>query len=257
LRDHPEYHYFREDLAEPPPCLLKQQRTEIFYFSDAALAALKEDAAEKRSDSDRLISRDDALCALIWRSLINAEHSAGAIDSVGTSTFQLTVDGRARISPPLPHDFLGCTTLVQSVDTDVRTVLDPASFYSCAVDVCRATNAITPTYVDDVITMLNSIPDYTRILPGAYLDVLGKNVCATSLVDLDRIYRMDWGVGLGKCERLRVPNRTGFFNGLQIMLPRLPQSVGGGMEVVIALEKEPMRMLKQDNLWCRYASCIT
>ncbi|KAK3078181.1 hypothetical protein LTS18_008238 [Coniosporium uncinatum] len=256
LRDHPEYHYFREVPAEPPPCLLKQQRTQVFYFSNAALAALERDAAGECGDSDRSISRGDALCALIWRSLINAERSAGAFDCTGSSTLQVTVDGRTRMSPPLAQDFLGCATLIQSMDTDVRTLLDPTSLYRCASAVRRATDGITPIYVDDVITMLNTISDYTRILPNAYLDVFGKNVCMTSWADLDRIYEMDWGVGLGKCERVRVPNKTGFFNGLQIMLPELPQNVGGGTEVVIALEKEPMKMLKQDKLWCRYARCI-
>ncbi|KAK3078075.1 hypothetical protein LTS18_008509 [Coniosporium uncinatum] len=249
IRDHPEYHYFREDPAEPPPCLLKQQRTQVFYFSNAALAALERDAAGECGDNDRLISRGDALCALIWRSLINAERSAGAIDCTGSSTLQVTVDGRTRMSPPLAQDFLGCTTLIQSVDTDVRTLLDPTSLYSCASAVRRATDGITPLYIDDVITMLNTIPDYTRILPYAYLDVLGKNVCMTSWANFDRIYEMDWGVGLGKCERVRVPNKTGLFNGLQIMLPELPQNAGGGIEVIIALEKEPMKMLKQDKLW--------
>ena len=54
------------------------------------------------------------------------------------------------------------------------------------------------------------------------------------------LYKIDWeGAFGGRCESARVPDK-GLLPGLQIVLPQMEESRGGGCEVMIVLEEEVM-----------------
>ena len=79
-----------------------------------------------------------------------------------------------------------------------------------------------------------NVPDYRRSIPRSMsADLLGRGTITTSWACFP-LYECEWGSAFGcKCERVRAP-RGGMFNGLQTVLPMLPERLGGGCEVMIA-----------------------
>ena len=114
---------------------------------------------------------------------------------------------------------------------------------------------VTAPYIESVIATMHNVPDYRRFIPTSFLDLLGRDTVQTSWSAFP-LYAYDWGQALGgKCERVRAP-KLGMFNGLQTILPALPESQGGGFEVMIGLESHVMEKLKKDPLWSEYCKPI-
>ena len=116
----------------------------------------------------------------------------------------------------------------------------------------KGTDQVDASYLDSLIGMIDSVPNLSLLLPLVFTDVLKTCSILTSWAGFS-MYDFDWGEALGgKCERLRtVPSIM--FNGMQVVLPRLPEEMGGGFEVVIGLEDDAMERLKGDNEWMKYA----
>ena len=79
----------------------------------------------------------------------------------------------------------------------------------------------------------NMLEDVDRLVPTAFLDIPGFNCVQTSWVGFE-LYRLDWGPLLGgKIEAVRAPH-VGVINGLQVILPPLPD---GGIEDLVGVGK--------------------
>jgi ABC-type antimicrobial peptide transport system permease subunit len=108
---------------------------------------------------------------------------------------------------------------------------------------------LTNQFTDDVVTLINQLEDVTRLVPTAYLDVLGKTSVQTSWAEFD-LATMEWGPLLGdKIEYVRCPN-TGILPGCHVVLPTLPN---GGVEVVFGTEGELLQKVLEDPLWAKFA----
>ena len=80
-----------------------------FYFSLAKLAELKQ-LASSSNQSDPWVSTHDALCGHLWRriSIARGFKSSDCRDSQTSHVqFACAIQGRQRLSPPLPDDYLG------------------------------------------------------------------------------------------------------------------------------------------------------
>ncbi|KAJ5253209.1 hypothetical protein N7489_003619 [Penicillium chrysogenum] len=98
LENHPEYTLLPfTPLGAPPKMASPNHRGQIFYFSPESLVALKADTsvtnATKPSDH-KWISTNDALSALLWRTVVVVQSPLEALKGDPMSVFNIAIDAR-------------------------------------------------------------------------------------------------------------------------------------------------------------------
>ena len=260
LSDHPEYTLFPEVPTGPPPFMTIPLKVEVFHISPASLKALKIAATpvvetETHAKQPMWVSTNDAVSALIWRSLIAVTYEGTEYKDEPLSCCQVAVNGRPKMDPPLPADYFGCALLFGTNYLPISSILVPGSLSTMALMIRQSIMKVTAPYVESVVAMIHNVPDYRRFVPTSFIDLLGLDTVQTSWSAFP-LYAYEWGHALGgKCERVRAP-KLGMFNGLQTILPALPESQGGGFEVMIGLEPHVMEKLKMDQVWSEYCRPI-
>ncbi|KAL1997859.1 hypothetical protein VTN02DRAFT_551 [Thermoascus thermophilus] len=256
LDDHPEYTLLPSTPRGAPPKMLSpDHRGQVFYFSPAALAALKAEAspvnATEPSDQP-WISTNDALSALLWRTVMAVQSPLDSLqgDPDPVSVFNIAIDGRRRTDPPVHPSTLGCFLEYIAVSAPIRQILGSASLADLAIRIRRAIRrADHGPFTDDVVTLIDRLDDVDRLVPTAFLDVPGFHCVQTSWVDFE-LYSLDWGPRLGgRIDAVRAPH-VGVINGLQVVLPVLPD---GGVEVLVGVEAGCLDRLLREPLWTRFA----
>ena len=260
LSDHPEYTFLPEVPTGPPPFATIPLKVEVFHISPASIKALKAAATpivetETHAKEPLWVSTNDAVSALIWRSLTVATYEGTEYKDEPLSCCQVAVNGRPKMGPPLPPDYFGCALMFGTNYLPISSVLVPGSLSTMALMIRQSIMKVTAPYIESVIATIRNVPDYRRFIPTSFVDLLGRDTVQTSWSAFP-LYAYDWGQALGgKCERVRAP-KLGMFNGLQTILPALPESQGGGFEVMIGLEPHVMEKLKKDPLWSEYCKPI-
>lgn len=248
IKDHPQYKLqptppIQKDTKDapttPPTFTLPPMTLTVFYFAVSKLAALKLSA----SPSSSFISTNDALCALLWSSITRArtlpENTAEGRETP-SSRLGFAVDGRRRLSTPLPPSYLGNVNIYASTRLPVSTLSKNAELKSIASAIRSAITEIDNDRIQDAIALINSIPNVTDLKP-AFNSFLGPDLAITSWRDMELV-GLDWGAGIGKVEAVRLPNVA--FDGLCVVLPALAD---GGLEVAVGLESSAMERLKRDE----------
>lgn len=228
-----------EDAPIAPTFTLPPMARTLFYFAAPKLAALKFSA----SPSSSFVSTNDALCALLWSSIARARtwpDNATEGQEPPSSLLGFAVDGRRRLSPPLPPTYLGNVNIYASARLPVSTLSKTTELNSIAPAIRAANAELDNDRIQDVIALVNSLANVTDLKPG-FNSFLGPDLAITSWRDMGLI-GLDWGAGIGKIEAVRFPE-TGF-DGLCIILPALAD---GGLEVVVGLEECAMERLKGDE----------
>ncbi|CAF9937222.1 hypothetical protein IMSHALPRED_011062 [Imshaugia aleurites] len=260
LSDHPEYVYLPEVPTGPPPFATIPLKVEVFHISPASLKALKAAATpvvdtESHAKEPMWVSTNDAASALIWRSLMVATYEGTDYKDEPLSCCQVAVNARPKLQPPLPNDYFGCALSFGTSNLPISSILVPGSLSTMALMIRQSIMKVTAPYVESVIATMHNVPDYRRFVWGSFMDLLGRNTVQTSWSAFP-LYEYNWGPALGgKCERVRAP-KLGMFNGLQTVLPALPESQGGGFELMIGLEPHVMEKLKADPVWSEYCKPI-
>ena len=104
-------------------------------------------------------------------------------------------------------------------------------------------------HTDDVAALVEKLGDVDRLVATAFLDVPGYNCVQTSWVNFE-LYGLNWGAKLGGAiQAVRAPS-VGIINGLQVVLPVLPD---GGMEILVGVEGSCLERLLSDPLWVKFA----
>jgi hypothetical protein len=171
------------------------------------------------------------------------------------SCCQLAVNGRPRMDPPLPADYFGCALTFATNDLPISSILTPESLPVMALMVCQSIMKVTAPYIESVVAMMRKVADFGRFVPRSFVDLLGRDTVMTSWAAFP-LYEYDWGPALGvKCERVRAP-KLAMFNGLQTVLPALPDRLGGGFEVMIGLEPHVMEKFKMDEMWSTFCRLV-
>lgn len=261
LEDHPEYVLLPFTPTEMPPSMLTTtHRAQIFYFSPESLAKLKKEAnpANATEPSDqKWISTNDAICALIWRSIMAAQFSSRTLESEGRGEseddpithFGIWMDGRLRTDPKIHPEALGCFMTCCGATVPLRKMLGQLTIADLSVLVRKAITSTEGHSINDVAALVNNQEHPTRLVLSANLDLSGKNVSLSSWVNYD-LYSLDWGSMLGgRIEAVRMP-RIGMIHGAQVVLPVLPN---GGVEVMTGIEGEFLDRLLQDPVLRRFA----
>ncbi|PWY73063.1 hypothetical protein BO70DRAFT_389336 [Aspergillus heteromorphus CBS 117.55] len=227
-------------------------RGQVFYFSPAALQALKADASpvHAREASDQpWISTNDALAALLWRTVMAVQWPLATLEGDPVSVFNIAIDGRLRTDPPVHPETLGCFLEYLAVSAPIREIVGSATLADLAIRIRRQVRRADRHFTDDVVTLADRLEDVNRLVPTAFLDVPGFNCVLTSWINF-QLYELDWGASLGhRIDAVRLPH-CGLLNGTQLVLPVPPE---GGLEVLLGVDGGCLDRLLQDQLWMKYA----
>ncbi|EFX06189.1 trichothecene 3-o-acetyltransferase [Grosmannia clavigera kw1407] len=252
LSDHPEYTLIPFTPQGAPPKMLSQDhRGQVFYFSPASLAALKAEASPvkaSRAHRQKWISTNDALSALLWRTVMAVQSPLDSLEGDPVSVFNIAIDGRLRTDPPVHPNTLGCFLEYVAVSAPIRQILSSLSLADLAGMVRKAILRAGKHFTGDVVTIIDGLEDVDRLVPTAFLDVPGNHCVQSSWANFE-LYGLDWGSGLGMIQSVRCPE-VGVINGLQVALPTLPD---GGMEILVGVETEALDRLLHEPLWTRFA----
>lgn len=229
-------------------------RGQVFYFSPAALDALKAEASPPNAtelSDQKWISTNDALSALLWRTVMAVQSPLDSLRSGDdpVSVFNIAIDGRLRTDPPVHPETQGCFLEYIAVSAPIRKILGSLSLADLAIMIRKQILRADGQFTDDVAALVEKLEDVDRLVPTAFLDVPGFNCVQSSWVNFE-LYSLDWGSLLGgKIDAVRAPH-VGVINGLQVVLPVLPD---GGMEILVGVKEDCLDKLLHEPRWTKFA----
>ncbi|OGM51079.1 hypothetical protein ABOM_000375 [Aspergillus bombycis] len=253
LESHPEYTLLPFTPSSAPPKMMAQNhRAQVFYFSPESLQALKAEASPTNAtvpSDQKWISTNDALSALLWRTVMKVQWPVDILEGNPSSVFNIAIDGRLRTEPPVHPDTLGCFLEYVAVSAPIKEIVGATNIADLAIKIRKAILQADRQFTDDLIALIGGLEDVDRLVPTAFLDVPGFNCVQTSWINF-KLYSLDWGSLLGhKIDAVRSPH-IGVINGLQVVLPA---PLDGGMEILVGVEESCLDKLLQDSLWMKYA----
>ena len=235
--------------------LSPHHRAQVFYLSPEALKTLKADASPDNATelSDQTwISTNDAVSALLWRTVMAVQSPLESLDGNPVSNFGISINARQRMTPKIHPHTSGCFLGWVSVKAPIREIISSLNLADLAILVRKAVLRADDKFGDDVVTLVDSLDDVNRLVPTAFLDVPGFNCVQSSWSGFD-LHSLEWGQVLGnKIDAVRSPS-VGLINGAQIILPVLPD---GGMEVLMGVEETCLERLLNDPLLGKYAIAV-
>lgn len=228
-------------------------QTSIFYMSAPSLAELKVAAIEKNDRAG--VTANDALMALLWRSITKARFPQG--DAIyahdETAILDTTFDGRAKFSAACPQDYLGNVVLMNTTYLSLGSLTSPTTaLSSIASEIRSSLNTITTTQIHAAMTLAASIPDCGN-LTFPFATFAGTELCITSTVNMP-LFELDFGAAFdndGKPDSVRPPKSE--FASVCRRCVVLPRRTNGGFEILISLLEEEMKRLMADDEFKQYA----
>ena len=272
LEDHPTYKLrgeisVAEDSKKPTQYFADSSHvgTAIFFFSDKSLEALKRAATNSKADqtgegtqSALWTSTNDALCAFLWYHITAARRIEGMYEqNDAVSTLNMAINARSHCSPPISSDYCGNAVMVSKASNSMKRLLSrgPSHLADIALVIRKSVLAVGDAHIKDVIQMIRSVPDISRLAPQgppAEEETLGCSSWAKK-----PYYKLDWGDTIGgRCQRVRWRRlRT---DGLFVIFPHIDSVEGsmsgtGGLEVCLGLQQEHLRRLKNDKEFGEFA----
>ncbi|KAL9231176.1 hypothetical protein vseg_006438 [Gypsophila vaccaria] len=206
-----------------------QLRVRIFHFSSSSIKRLRAEANQQNDDCN--ISSFQALCALVWRSIIRSNN----IPQDRVTNFRLTVNDRHRLDPPLPTQFFGnCVSLLRITATAGDLLENSLGFAASLLHkaiVSHRNKAVT----DDLKFWLKapSVPKH-----GAMYD---SDSVLISNSPRFAMYRNKFGLGKA------IAVRSGYANKFQGKVTAYPRREGGAsVDLEICLPPVVMSALELD-----------
>lgn len=239
----------------PPPADFKMPALagRMWHFPASKLAQLKTDASSAANgDADGTwISTYDALVALVWQRVTLAKLPLVNPDLNSETMLAHAMNTRQRMDPPLPDRFLGNAIAMPRTDSiPIRSVLEHDSLPRLAAMVRKATNTITPQYLDELNQWVAGLEDRRWIQLNTKC-FLGMDMLANTWQLMSAYTKHDFGFGLPRA--LRWPNPA--FEGYLFIFPSRAHLVGGdeGLEACICLEEKTADRLMADEVMLKYA----
>ncbi|EXJ70543.1 uncharacterized protein A1O5_06613 [Cladophialophora psammophila CBS 110553] len=243
LGDHPGY--MTNAPKQPPSHPFEAPSAEVpisFYIPATGVAQLKADATQPGAPP---ISTHDAICALIWRSLIlvRRERSAAARALPGSTKTNLFMPSDARRHLDLPQSYIGNAVYQLSVSLDLGKLLDPRSGLQEAAGAVRhAITVVNPTLVRSIMAETNK-----RWVDWAFLGSYSSTGVAMGTDwTSSPLYDQDWGTVFGGVPvRYRYPGEP----GLNCVMPKLPD---GAAEVIVSVMENEVDKLSSEDCFGKY-----
>ncbi|OJJ08848.1 hypothetical protein ASPVEDRAFT_47998 [Aspergillus versicolor CBS 583.65] len=265
LAKHPEYAKKPPAVAdepvqptETPPCTSK-----VFTIRIHSINTIKQALGRYTPTPP---TTNVILCALLWTAITRAraERNPSLAESA-TSRLATIVNGRRRVSEtfaPASNPYFGNVVLYTRTEATADTLTNtrPQSPESAKVllDICtRITTSQSPStisarHIAEVYRLIADTEDHRTLDPG--WDIFGsRDLAITSWADLD-LYEVDFGVGLGRPEFVRLPYMEA--DGVAVLLPRRRDGVDERLEVMVLLRKDDMAVLERDEAWMGVATGV-
>ena len=238
---------------------VKGMRTVVYSFSRLASARLKADATPLQED--RWISTNDALTALIWRSVMRARfpNAAKSPMNAGDSkaVVYVGVDCRSLFKPELPPSHINNVILNCITELPLSRVVGAGSetLAALASTIRHELNTIKSdsTLVSDAAALASLLPDVGR-LASTFTPFQGNQLATSSWVGFP-FYDVDFGPALGRPDLIRVPRGqwTAVTDMFCLLGPRKPN---GDVEVYISLKGDEMERFLEDTEFQKYGSFV-
>ena len=214
----------------------------LLYISPASLSQLKADATMPTAP---VISTHDALCALIWRSVlyIRSRRSAFAQDIITSTTGSMFMPSDARRHLNLSPSYVGNAVYQLTAALDLGMLISPFGLQYGANAIRRAILSVTPAMVSSYMTMTKERWINWQFTSTASTTGVAVGTDWTS----GSLYTLDWGKAFGPMVRYRFPGAFG--EGGNCILPKLP---GGGAELMVSVMPEEVEILRGNEGFGRY-----
>ncbi|KAJ7158602.1 hypothetical protein C8R46DRAFT_1109656 [Mycena filopes] len=209
----------------------------LLRISPNGLALLKEDATTPGAR----ISTHDALCALMWRTIIGIRHrrssTAQSVPLSTTSNLFMPTEARRHLN--LPPNYVGNVVYqLITAPLDLETLFSPAGLPRAALEIRRAIADITPARVRSYMAHLTDDAssraiDYQFMNGTAATTGFAMGTCMGSTAVL---YGGDWGKAFGPVVAYRL---VGDANN--VVLPKLPDGTVELLVSVLPEEEEAVR----------------
>ncbi|KAJ7364202.1 hypothetical protein DFH08DRAFT_268384 [Mycena albidolilacea] len=226
--------------SEPAPANLWAAASDIpvlLRISAAGLAQLKADATTPDAPP---ISTHDALCALMWRTvlLIRSRRSPEPVPPSTTSNLFMPSNARPHL-PALPSPYIGNAVYQLIAGLPLGALLAPDSgLQAAALELRRAITAVTPARVASYMAFIRDpaasrFIDYQFMNGSIWTTSLAMGTCLGSG---DAMYGSDWGKAFGPVVRFRLIGEPG-----NVVMPRLAD---GTAELILGVRPEEVEVLK-------------
>jgi hypothetical protein len=170
--------------------------------------------------------------------------------------FNMTVNGRSRLEPPISPEYMGNVVFVSKAALPIAALTSPTPNLADTASMIRnSIVAVDSKAIRDKIKAVSLVDDIARLAPGGYKS-FGRNLGCTSWSQ-QPYYSLDWGTVLGgKCKRVRW--RRTISDGIFVIFPRIPSGEDadlgpGGLEVYLGLQREHLEALRKDEVFNEYA----
>jgi hypothetical protein len=253
LARHPEY-------SKTPPALpveFPASTSKLFAIPVHWINVLKELLGKRSSPP----TTNTILCALIWTCITRArllrtpgrsdEKSHLVTAANGRSRLNDTKNNKAFSTPENPY--IGNAVLYAIAKHPFHALTTADSDPICSVaEICaliatsQSPTTINSRHIAEVHRLVESMPDPRGLFVG--WDLFGsRDLTITSWADAD-LYGVDFGGGLRAPAFVRFPYMEA--DGVAIIMPRKDmRSVDEVLEVVIALRRDDMDALAEDEMW--------
>ncbi|KAI0406737.1 hypothetical protein F4802DRAFT_93443 [Xylaria palmicola] len=260
------------EAAKVPELPSRKMNSSIFYVSPENFARLRADCAQQQPGAPSNghsgpISGNDAICALIWRSLLRARAGARAAtekrrgerddDDDPLACLEMTLDGRPDFSTALPPAYLGNVILInQSYLPLARLTARDTALAEVARTIRDNGSRIRPESILDAYALVRGIPDFGA-LRLRFTAVEGDDMMITSLLKFPASLNFGDDVfGHGGLPEAIRPLMGGFETFFRIAFI-LPMKSHGGVEFVVSLYDDEMERLLQDEEFGSYAMFLS
>ncbi|KAI0157185.1 hypothetical protein GGR52DRAFT_565584 [Hypoxylon sp. FL1284] len=229
-----------------------------FYMSSEDFMVLQKDCNRQLGPSSRL-SGNDAVCGLVWRCLLKARQAVAGISSNEIKAkLYLTLDARPDFSQALPMTYLGNLSVMNLCSLPLSS-LTAADTTAAAVaqtirEVAETTNTAS---LMDAWTLARSMDDFSKLtLRGSSIHAFDMLISSFLAYPQDSVCWGGKAFGRGGRPDAFRPLMDGFnrFSRLCFLMPRKRH---GGVELVLNLFDDEMKLLLEDEEFTRYASYMT
>ncbi|KXH33808.1 hypothetical protein CSIM01_12061 [Colletotrichum simmondsii] len=228
-----------------------------FFIPTEMVEQLRQDVLADPA-SGGLTSDSDMIQAFVWRAAVKARHHVAT--QLRNETFEpdemaiveLPVDARPYFSKLLPESYMGNLVVINRPSMPVATLCGTETTVAQISQVLRAAAVhITPSLVHDAFTLLQSVPDFTKVttacmgMEGMHTAVNNLMLFQTSAISFGDEFLDDGGVP----SAMRV--QMDAINAAFRMLVIHPLREDGGIELVIGTLPEELDALLTDGEFTR------
>jgi hypothetical protein len=247
IEDHPAFRLPKtsseakrsKEQAQAHPFEARSPEVPVYlHISTDKLSQLKEDA---KIPGGGLTSSHDAICALLWRTviLIRSRRTPLAVPpaSIKSDIF-MPSDARRHLN--LPVSYVGNAVYQLTASLDLETLFSPSGLQEAAKVIRQAILSVKPELVASYFKELKE-----RWIDWGFMENYSTTGFAMgSLWTSGMLYRDDWGEAFGPLVRCRYSAES-----INSVMPKLPD---GSAELVVSVMPEEVEFLKGAEGFGRY-----